>query len=211
MIPSYQAATKAGDDGRQTADQARLFYEFHLDERVPADHLLRCIGVLTAAALVDLRLELADHNGHTGRPSIDPELVIRMRIVCPGGKHLRTTGTVFNDNLMLCRGPSADWRSCPLKARCCPREPLRKIPRSIYEAAREVALSLFGTEGYARSRRDRKKFERQFAHLKRILRLRGPCGARDEFLLAAAPQNLRKLASLLVRPPPLDCARFAAQ
>lgn len=32
--------------GRQTADQARLFYEFHLDERVPADHLLRRIDVL---------------------------------------------------------------------------------------------------------------------------------------------------------------------
>ena len=37
--------------GRQTADQARLFYEFHLDERVPADHLLRRIDVFAAAAL----------------------------------------------------------------------------------------------------------------------------------------------------------------
>ena len=47
----------------------------------------------------------------------------------------------------------------------------------------------------------------QFAHLKRILRLdrlrlRGPRGARDEFLLAATAQNLRKLAKLLIRPPP---------
>jgi hypothetical protein len=47
-----------------------------------------------------------------------------------------------------------------------------------------------------------------FAHLKRILRLdrlrlRGPCGARDEFLLAATDQNLRKLAKLLTPPTPM--------
>jgi hypothetical protein len=47
----------------------------------------------------------------------------------------------------------------------------------------------------------------KFAHLKRILRLgrlrlRGPCGARDEFILAAIVQNLRKLAMILTRPPP---------
>jgi hypothetical protein len=94
-----------------------------------------------------------------------------------------------------------------LKPRCCPKGPVRKIPRSIYEAARDVARSLFGTEAYAQSRRDRKKVEMQFAHLKRILRLnrlrlRGPCGAKDEFLLAATAQNLRKLAKLLIRPPP---------
>jgi len=78
---------------------------------------------------------------------------------------------------------------------------VRKIPRSIYEAARDVARSLFGTEAYAQSRRDRKKVEMQFAHLKRILRLgrlrlRGPCGAKDEFTLAAIAQNLRKLAQV---------------
>ena len=70
-----------------------------------------------------------------------------------------------------------------------------------------VARSLFGTEAYAQSRCDRKKVEMLFAHLKRILRLdrlrlRGPRGARDEFLLAATAQNLRKLAKLLIRPPP---------
>ena len=67
--------------GRQTADQARLFYEFHLDDRVPADHLLRRIDVFAAAALADLRQKLADHYSHTGRPSIDPELLIRMLLV----------------------------------------------------------------------------------------------------------------------------------
>jgi transposase len=449
--------------GRQTADQARLFYEFHLEERVPADHLLRRIDVFAAAALADLRHKLADHYSHTGRPSIDPELLIRMLIlgycyglrserrlceevadrltfrwfcrldiedevpdhstfsknrhgrfrdsdvlrhifervvlaciagglvggegfavdaslieadankgrsipgaewskerdpatasravkeylatlddaafgaatqvtpkfispsdpaaqwtgamksaaffayadnylidvkagiivdveasrairqaevgaartmlerteqrfglkpkllaadtaygsapmlnwlveemgitphipvidkstredgsfsrtdfryhedddvyICPANKVLRTSGTIVNDEQRLYRGATADCRSCLLKPRCCSKEPVRKIPRSIYEAARDVARSLFGTEAYARSRRDRKKVEMLFAHLKRILRLdrlrlRGPRGARDEFLLAATAQNLRKLAKLLIRPPP---------
>ena len=127
--------------------------------------------------------------------------------ICPAGKPLRTSGTIINDYLRLYRGVTADCRSCLLKPRCCPKEPVRKIPRSIYEAARDVARSLFGTEAYAQSRRDRKKVEMQFAHLKRILRLdrlrlRGPRGAKDEFLLAATAQNLRKLAKLLIRPPP---------
>jgi Transposase DDE domain len=57
------------------------------------------------------------------------------------------------------------------------------------------------------SRRLRKKVEMLFAHLKRILkldrlRLRGPSSARDEFLLAATAQNLRKLAKLIPAPSP---------
>ena len=67
--------------GRQTADQSQLFYEFHLEERVPPDHLLRRIDVFTAAALADLRHKLAEHYSHTGRPSIDPELLIRMLLL----------------------------------------------------------------------------------------------------------------------------------
>ena len=71
---------------------------------------------------------------------------------------------------------------------------------------REIAK----TEAYVTSRRERKKIEMLFAHLKRILRLdrlrlRGPSGARDEFFLAATAQNLRKLAKL-IRPPALKPA-----
>ena len=63
------------------------------------------------------------------------------------------------------------------------------------------------TEAFEQSRRDRKRIEMLFAHLKRILRLgrlrlRGPRGAQFEFTLAAIAQNLRRLAKLLVRPPP---------
>ena len=88
-----------------------------------------------------------------------------------------------------------------------PKVPFRKIPRDRHEAARDVARSLAGTDGFDRSRRERKKIEMRFAHLKRILRLgrlrlRGPRGAQDEFVLAAIAQNLRRLASLVARPPP---------
>jgi transposase len=67
--------------GRQTADRARLFYEFHLDDRVPRNHLLRRINVFVTVALAELHRELADHYSRMGRPSIDPELLIRMLLV----------------------------------------------------------------------------------------------------------------------------------
>jgi hypothetical protein len=81
-------------------------------------------------------------------------------------------------------------------------QPHRKVPRSIHEAARDAARALAGTPEYLQSRRERKKVEMLFAHLKRILRLnrlrlRGPSGAKDEFLLAAIAQNLRKLAKIV--------------
>src|SRR5208282_2360400 len=98
-----------------------------------------------------------------------------------------------------------DCDTCPLKPRCCPNAPARRVPRSIHEAARDKARAIAKTEAYVVSRRERKKVEMLFAHLKRILRLdrlrlRGPCGARDEFLLAATAQNLRKLAKLVAPP-----------
>src|ERR1700686_96525 len=90
-------------------------------------------------------------------------------------------------------------------ARCCPKEPARKIPRSVYEGARDMAREIAKSWQGRTSRRLRKKIEMLFAHLKRILkldrlRLRGPNGARDEFFLAATAQNLRKLAKLIPIP-----------
>jgi hypothetical protein len=60
--------------------------------------------------------------------------------------------------------------------------PARKVPRSIHESARDVARDIARTQAYVTSRRERKKIEMLFAHLKRILRLdrlrlRGPFGA----------------------------------
>src|ERR1700748_783423 len=102
------------------------------------------------------------------------------------------------------RGPSGDDS---LRSKCCPNAPPRKIARSIHEAARDKARAIAETEAYAVSCRERKKVEMLFAHLKRILRLgrlrlRGPSGAKDEFLLAATAQNLRKLAKLIPFPEP---------
>jgi hypothetical protein len=132
--------------------------------------------------------------------SHDPEADI---YTCPEGRPLTTSGTVVNaGTTRLYLGSTFDCGPCPLKEQCCPNTPARKIPRSIYEHAREVARALAGTPAYERSRQGRKRIEMLFAHLKRILkmgrlRLRGPCGAQDEFLLAATAQNLRKLAKLI--------------
>jgi transposase len=128
---------------------------------------------------------------------------------CPGDKMLTTKGTVVNDGTtLLYRASKYDCDACALKPRCCPKEPARKVPRSIHEGARDLARDIATTAAYQTSRRERKKVEMMFAHLKRILkldrlRLRGPCGAHDEFLLAATAQNLRKLAKLIVMPQPI--------
>jgi transposase len=67
--------------GRQQRDQGRLFYEFRLEDRIPEAHLLRRMNVFVTAALADLHKELKPHYSDIGRPSIDPELMIRMLIV----------------------------------------------------------------------------------------------------------------------------------
>ena len=137
--------------------------------------------------------------------------------ICPAGKILTTTGRLVNDGetTLLYFASVLDCRSCPLRARCCPKMPARRIPRSIYEEARDVARALAKTKAFAQSRRDRKRVEMLFAHLKRILRLgrlrlRGPRGAQFEFTLAAIAQNLRRLAKLVARPPPIAPARCVA-
>ena len=130
---------------------------------------------------------------------------------CPAGKLLHTTGKTHNGETILYRARTYDCGPCPLKPKCCPKAPFRKVPRSIYEEARDVARALAKTEAFEQSRRDRKRVEMLFAHLKRILRLgrlrlRGPRGAQDEFTLAAIAQNLRRLAKLVARPPPAVAA-----
>ena len=135
---------------------------------------------------------------------------------CPGGKELRQRQKTYReprplvdeDGMMRYRASKADCDACDLKARCCPNTPARKVTRSIHEGARDMARDIAKTDAYLTSRRQRKKVEMLFAHLKRILkvdrlRLRGPNGARDEFLLAATAQNLRKLAKLVPAQGPL--------
>jgi transposase len=135
--------------------------------------------------------------------------------ICPGGKELKRYHRAFAtprdsvgaDGMMRYRATTSDCGTCSFKERCCPTQPQRKVLRSIHEGARDLARDLSLTDAYLTSRRERKKVEMLFAHLKRILkldrlRLRGPNGAKDEFLLAATAQNLRKLAKLIPMPQP---------
>ena len=73
--------SEAGHDGSRGGDQASLFYEFRLDDRVPKNHLLRRINVFVAAVLADVHALLHPYYSEIGRPSVDPELMIRMLIV----------------------------------------------------------------------------------------------------------------------------------
>jgi transposase len=77
--------------GRQDRDQRQLFYEFSLDEVIPAGHLLRRINVFATAVLADLHEQLNAFYSDLGRPSVDPELMIRMLLVgyCYGIRHER--------------------------------------------------------------------------------------------------------------------------
>src|SRR3977135_524815 len=67
--------------GRQTGDQSQLFYLFNLEERIPARHLLRRINPIATRVLGDLRGKLQPFYSEIGRPSIDPELMMRMLMV----------------------------------------------------------------------------------------------------------------------------------
>ena len=134
--------------------------------------------------------------------------------ICPAFNILTTTGKIMNDDMLFYRASTPDCAACAFKARCCPKEPARKILRSIYEEARDVARAIAKTDAFEQSCRERKRIEMLFAHLKRILRLgrlrlRGPCGAQFEFTLAAIAQNLRRLAKLAPRPPPAVAACVA--
>jgi len=126
---------------------------------------------------------------------------------CPRGEPLRSEWRAFTKprshvtlaDTVIYRSSQRTCAACPLKPRCCPNTPMRKIARSLYEQSRAIARQLADTATYRQSRKDRKKVEVLFAHLKRILkldrlRLRGRRGARDEFLLAATAQNLRRMA-----------------
>ena len=132
---------------------------------------------------------------------------------CPAGKLLKRRQRRFDDRPdqvpadghFRYRASTADCSECALKPQCCPGQPMRKVMRSIHEGARDLTRAVSQEDEWLVSRRERKKVEMLFAHLKRILRLdrlrlRGPCGARDEFHLAAAAQNLRKMAKLIPMP-----------
>jgi len=89
--------------------------------------------------------------------------------IYPNGKLLHTTGTVIDGGTLRYRASKRDCDGCALKMQCCPHTPSRQIPRDLHEDARDVARALAKTEAFEQSRRERKKVEMCFAHMKRIL------------------------------------------
>jgi len=131
------------------------------------------------------------------------------RYIRPEGKELRQTRRRYSDPARTApelkarkyRAVRAECLNCQSKAKCCPNTDVRAITREKNEIVRDFARSCAGSEFNPTAQRRRESVEMPFAHLKRILglgrlRLRGPCGVRDEFPLAATAQNLRKLAKL---------------
>jgi len=135
------------------------------------------------------------------------------RYICPEGHALKQFRRNYSDpnrgpsgkGTMRYRALKLTCQDCPSKAKCCPDQSIRTINREPDEDALRVARDIAKTKQYVVSMRFRKKVEMLFAHLKRILglgrlRLRGPNGASDEFLLAATAQNLRKLTRIFPAP-----------
>ena len=126
--------------------------------------------------------------------------------ICPGGKELKTSGTVHDGTTIKYIAKRSDCAICPLKPQCTTgRE--RRISRDVNQEARDYTQALMQSEAYGVSSTDRKKIERLFGEAKHILsmvrlRLRGLTGARDEFLLTATVQNLKRLAHSTTIPPP---------
>jgi transposase len=153
-------------------------------------------------------------DGHFGRSDFiyDEEADV---YTCPNGKALKRFRRNFKtprsgitkSNEIKYRASKRDCTACPMKEQCCPNTEIRKVTRSVHESARDVARAVRETPPYRRTRRQRKQVEMLFAHMKRNLkmdrlRLRGLSGARDEFLLTATAQNLRRMARRLGTGPP---------
>jgi transposase len=127
--------------------------------------------------------------------------------VCPAGKTLKTTGRMKDGKTLYYRASKLDCDLCSFKMKCCPKSPERRVSRDINEAARDYTRTLMDTKAYRIARAERKKIETLFGEAKSVLsmmrlRLRGLTGARDEFLLTATVQNLKRLVDRTARPPP---------
>jgi transposase len=134
--------------------------------------------------------------------------------ICPSGAELTSTGNIDQGHILYYRANKSDCSACLLKPKCT-TAPMRKVTRDVNEDVRDRVRALANTEAFQQSSRERKKVEMRFAHMKRILkldrlRLRGLSGARDEVLLTATAQNLRRLAKLLCRAPPFMAAACPA-
>jgi transposase len=133
--------------------------------------------------------------------------------ICPGGAELTSTGNIDQGHIVYYRARKNVCSACALKPKCTTAR-VRKITRDIYEDVRDRVRALANTEAFQQSSRERKKVEMRFAHMKRIfkldrLRLRGLSGARDEVLLTALAQNLRRLVRFVCPGPTATVAAYS--
>lgn len=122
---------------------------------------------------------------------------------CPSGSMLRSATLDRSTGMQKYLARAADCRACALKLQCTTGK-ARGVSVSVHEPARQAAKALADTDAYRNSYRCHLQVEMLFAHLKqqlgiRRLRLRGLQDAAEEFHLAAAVQNLRRLARLTTR------------
>jgi transposase len=130
--------------------------------------------------------------------------------ICPDGKELKTSGTVHDGTTLKYIAKRSECANCPLKPQCTTGQE-RRLTRDVNQEARDYTQALMATEAYETSREERKKIETLFGEVKHVLsrarlRLRGLSGARDEFLLIATVQNLKRLAQHSTIPPPQPSA-----
>lgn len=121
--------------------------------------------------------------------------------VCPQGHELPLRSVNAETRVKRYKAKASQCRDCPLRAQCTDA-PSRTVVRLVDEEARQKARELAETDAFHTARTRRKKIEMLFAHLKRWLkltrlRLRGLSGAKEEFLLAATAQNLKRLVKLV--------------
>ena len=125
MIPSNEAVIRGERSmmGRRERGQGQFFYRFDLDKVVPTDHLVRQIdGVLD---LDWVHKELARYYSHTGRPSIDPVLMIRMLLVgyvfaIPLGSAAVLRGAGQSGLSVVLQARHRGWDTRPFGVQPCP-------------------------------------------------------------------------------------------
>ena len=107
--------------GRRDRDQASLFYDFNLDDVIPENHLLRRLDVFVTAVLPDLHEQLQPFYSDIGRPSVDPELMMRMLIVgyCYGSLDQLPARCAVCGSGRLQRSGRAWWRTLSGAAASC--------------------------------------------------------------------------------------------
>ena len=123
--------------------------------------------------------------------------------ICPQGKTLRYWGIQQHNKQHAYRAKTSDCRQCPVKAQCT-RDSYRSVSYHIYESSIDIARKLTKTRGYRISQRMRKRVEELFGEAKdcmglRRMKFRGALFVREQVLLTATAQNIKRMARLLSR------------